>query len=56
MAAPEPIVTVIRPILTPDERTARMDEIKKAVAQFYIACAKKGIELPSRKGSEEGCA
>lgn len=45
MTRPEPIVTVIRPNLTPDERTARMEEIKKAVSQFYIACARKGIEF-----------
>lgn len=46
MARPEPIVTVIRPQLTPDERTARMEKIKAAVTQLCIACARKGIELP----------
>lgn len=56
MKRPEPIVTVIRPQLTPDERTARMEEIKKAIAQLYIACAREGIELPSMEGSEEECA
>ena len=46
MTRPEPIVTVIRPNLTPDERTARMEQIKKAVSELYIACARKGIEFP----------
>ena len=31
---PEPVVTIIRPQLTPEEREARMEELKRAVAKF----------------------
>lgn len=45
MASPEPIVTVRRPQLTPEEREARLAEVKRAVAQFYIACLRSGIDI-----------
>ena len=49
-AAPEPVVTIIRPQLTQEEREARLNEIKKAVADLYIACVRNGIEWPGKEG------
>lgn len=34
MTSPAPIVNIIRPQLTPEEREARMEELKRAVAKF----------------------
>lgn len=39
-AAPEPVVTIIRPQLTPEEREARMNELKRAVGDFWIEVEK----------------
>ena len=56
MAAPEPIVKIVRPQLSPEERAARIEEVKRAVAELYIACVRNGIEWPKRKnGGEERC-
>lgn len=37
----KPIITVNRPKLTPEEREARMAEIRRAVADFSAACARQ---------------
>lgn len=43
----ENIVRVHRPVLTPDERARRMEEIKKAAARLIIAA-----EVTKLKGEE----
>lgn len=53
MAAPEPIVKVIRPQLTPEERAARIEEVKKAVVNLYLACMRNGIEWAKEKKEGE---
>lgn len=45
----EPVVTIIRPQLTPEEREARLKDAKKAVAELYIACIRNGIEWPRKE-------
>lgn len=37
----KPIVTVIRPTLTPEERAARTKMLEQAVAAFFIALQKQ---------------
>jgi hypothetical protein len=37
----EPNVTVIRPDLTPEEREERMEEVKRCLIAFWIACKQK---------------
>ena len=49
MAAPDPIVKIIRPQLTPEERAARIEEIKKAVCNLYVACIRNGIEWKTKE-------
>lgn len=34
---PEPIVTVIRPNLTPEEREERIERVKQCMIDFWIA-------------------
>ena len=53
MPAPEPIVRVIRPNLTPDEQAARIETVNRAVAELYIACVRNGIEWPANRKEEE---
>lgn len=40
MPQPAPIITIIRPQLTPEEREARMEQLKRAVADFWIEVEK----------------
>ncbi len=40
MPSPEPIIRIIRPQLTPEEREARMNELKRAVGDFWIEVEK----------------
>lgn len=47
MKSPEPIVRVSRPKLKPEEREARLNDVKKAVSDLYIACVRNGIEWPA---------
>ena len=42
MPSPEPIIRVIRPQLTPEEREARMNELKRAVGEFWLAVERSG--------------
>ena len=49
MTSPAPIVNIIRPQLTPEERAARMEEIKKAVCNLYVACIRNGIEWKTKE-------
>lgn len=37
---PEPVVTIIRPQLTPEEHEKRMEQLKRAVADFWIEVEK----------------
>lgn len=37
----KPIVTVIRPDITPEEREKRMEEIRKRMVDFWIAYKQK---------------
>jgi hypothetical protein len=46
-AAPEPVVTVIRPQLTPEEREQRLEQIEKAAAAVILS-------LWRRKNEKEG--
>lgn len=47
---PEPIVTVIRPALTAEERERRMEAVKEAVRNFWLAYCKANPE--EVKGSD----
>ena len=38
--APKPIIKIIRPQLTEQERAERMDELKKALIDFWIEADK----------------
>lgn len=40
MPSPEPIIRIIRPQLTPEEREKRMEQLKRAVADFWIEVEK----------------
>ena len=40
MSNPAPIVNIIRPQLTPEEREARMHDLKRAVIDFWIEVEK----------------
>lgn len=40
MPSPAPIVTIIRPQLTDKEREIRMEELKRAVADFWVEVEK----------------
>jgi len=42
MPSPEPIIRIIRPQLTPEEREARMQDLKKAVVKFWLAVERSG--------------
>lgn len=44
MPHPEPIVNIIRPQLTPEEREARMQELKQAVVKFWIEVEKAKLK------------
>lgn len=44
---PEPIVTIIRPNLTPEEREKRIENIKKCVADFVIAMERRKRDADS---------
>lgn len=37
---PAPVITIIRPQLTPEERAVRLEEFKKATAAFWIEVEK----------------
>lgn len=37
---PQPEIRIIRPQLTPEEREARMQDLKRAVADFWIEVEK----------------
>lgn len=37
----KPIVKVIRPNITPEEREKRMEEVKRCLVAFWIACKQK---------------
>lgn len=41
MKAPEPVVTIIRPQLTPEEYERRMEIIKKSVSDFWLAVERR---------------
>ena len=47
-AAPEPVVTIIRPQLTPEEYERRMQKIKQSVSAFWLAVERRRHE----KGNE----
>lgn len=40
MPSPAPIVNIIRPQLTPEEREARIQDLKRAVVDFWIEVEK----------------
>ena len=40
--SPAPIVNIIRPQLTPEEREARLEELKRAVGEFWLAVERSG--------------
>ena len=41
--SPVPIVNVIRPKLTPEEREARINDLKKALSDFWLEVEKAKI-------------
>ena len=46
----KPTITVTRPTITPEEREARMAEIRRAVAEFSLARARQTAQ---RKEGEQ---
>lgn len=40
MPSPAPIVNIIRPQLTPEEREARIQDLKRAVVDFWLEVEK----------------
>ena len=51
---PNYIVTVTRPVLTEEERQKRMDEFKRATADFLIAVEKNRTKAKELEGTEDG--
>lgn len=47
MSNPAPIVNIIRPQLTPDERERRIEDLKRALADFWLE-----VEKAKRKKGE----
>lgn len=53
MPSPEPIIRIIRPQLTPEEREARMNELKRAVAKFMYEVEKIKITKGAQNASSD---
>ena len=45
----EPVVTIIRPQLTPEERDARMQQIEKAAAALFVAMRQQEQERSEKR-------
>lgn len=41
---PEPVVTIIRPQITPEERERRMQVLSDRIAAFWRACERRNYE------------
>ena len=41
-AAPEPVVAIIRPQLTPDEFECRLEKLKESVVKFWLEIERSG--------------
>ena len=52
---PNYIVTVTRPVLTEEERQKRMDEFKRATADFLIAVERNRIKAKETEEMNEEC-
>lgn len=47
-------ITVTRPILPPDEYERRVEEIKRAMARFWIACMKIQKQKEEKEKQQNG--
>jgi sulfur transfer protein SufE len=54
MQMPEPIITVIRPELTDEERNAREERVKKCISDFWIAYKRKEAEREAKRLESKG--
>ena len=44
MRKPEPIVTVIRPNITEEEREKRQKKVEKCISDFWLALEKRKVD------------
>jgi sulfur transfer protein SufE len=54
MQMPEPIITVIRPELTAEERAERQKKVEKCISDFWIACKRKEAEREAKRLESKG--